>query len=440
MRIIILFTALCALGTVMAEETQLTFSAKNHNLDNNDNFSPDDTKLVYDTRGELGPGIGNSQTIEMVDLASGAETILYKPKNTILSPDESASAPGVGAVSFHPKEDKVIFIHGPFVEEIEARGYYRKPNRKGAIVPADGSMDLTWADARDTSTDGPTTPGAHRGGTHRHEWTLSGNRIGFTYDDVILTQYDRTVGYMEPNAKAPEGATHYFANLVSVVPKGTSKPGEIEKAFGDSWVGPQGEMRGFTGTVRQEDGSYEDCLFVIDLPLSVDITTADSGGPDRFPAPPEGVSIRRLTHTWAGGVIRGSHDGRWIAYLGKDANDVQQLFIIDAHGSDKSDDPALRPRQLTDLAEGVDIYFRWHPEGQYLCGVSEGGIFKVDLEDGKLSFLTPKADGEPRLNLVFSHDGKVLAYNRAMATTDTGVEAATNYDGTDFLQIFTLKP
>ena len=49
-------------------ETQITFSPYNHSLDNNDNFSPDNMWLVYDTRTNNG-GIRRGKTIEKVNLA-----------------------------------------------------------------------------------------------------------------------------------------------------------------------------------------------------------------------------------------------------------------------------------------------------------------------------------------------------------------------------------
>jgi len=48
-------------------ETQITFSPYNHSLDNNDNFSPDNMWLVYDTRTNNG-GIRRGKTIEKVNI------------------------------------------------------------------------------------------------------------------------------------------------------------------------------------------------------------------------------------------------------------------------------------------------------------------------------------------------------------------------------------
>jgi hypothetical protein len=132
---------------------------------------------------------------------------------------------------------------------------------------------------------------------------------------------------MEVNPGAPEPARCWFAVLVRPVPMGTSRPGEIEKAYGDSWVDPRGTMRAFIGKVRGDDGvSYEESLFVAEIPDDVDITTSDSGDAERYPSPPRGIQIRRITHAWAGGIVRGAPDGSRIAYLGKDEAGQQQVF------------------------------------------------------------------------------------------------------------------
>ena len=48
--------------------------SKNFDLDNNDNFSPDDKWLCYDTRTESG-GIGGCKSIEMVNIEIANEII-----------------------------------------------------------------------------------------------------------------------------------------------------------------------------------------------------------------------------------------------------------------------------------------------------------------------------------------------------------------------------
>nr|HQH53837.1 DUF3748 domain-containing protein [Candidatus Hydrogenedentota bacterium] len=93
----VIFLIGASLMPAHGQERQITTSAKNHNLDNNDNFSPDGRFLCYDTRGTVGSGIGNGQTIEMVEIATGKETILYRPEKTVIGEE---AAPGLGAVTF----------------------------------------------------------------------------------------------------------------------------------------------------------------------------------------------------------------------------------------------------------------------------------------------------------------------------------------------------
>jgi len=428
-----------------AGERQITFSPKNHCLDNNDNFSADGRFLCYDTRDIQEPPIGNCRTIEKVEIATGTETVLYQTTEFV-SGDKPY--PGVGAASYSPVEDKVIFIHGPVKEEVAARGPYAKNNRTGAEVAADGSGKLTWVDKRDIETARGTIPGAHRGGTHRHEYSRDGKRIGFTYDDFLLPQYDRTIAYMEKHPKAPEGATHYFALLVPVVPREQATPGGIVKAAGDSWVDPKGTLRAFIGTVRENDGSFQDSLFTVEIPETVDITTADSGSATRFPSPPKGLKMRRLTHAWANGVVRGSPTGDRIAYYGKAPDGTTQIFVIPANGSDTDPDPAKHPRQVTHLAtnDADDPNsvsgLRWHPSGEYLLGINNGGIFVVAVNPGKPLgapvFITPQLSEFGCRDLVIAPDGKTLAYSRLVS--GSGEKADGKRHSQIFIAEFTTTP
>ncbi len=445
---LLLLIAVCVMAVACgaAEVRQITFAPQNHDMDNNDNFSPDGRLLVYDTRETVGPGIDNGQSIEVVNVETGKSTVLYRPAASLTG---SRPAPGVGAASFSGATNDIAFIHGPPLEELDVRGPYGKPNRNGARVVADETVrpsgkvyPMWWLDKRDIATGRDTISGAHRGGTHRHEYTLDGRRIGFTYNDFLLPQYGRTVGYMEPHPKAPAPASHYFAVLVPVVPTGTAKPGEIEVAQGDSWIGREGLMRAFIGTIKEQDGSLQDSLFVIDLPLEVDITTADCGSNKRYPAPPKGVSIRRITHDWASGTVRGTIDGRRMLYCGKDSAGLKQLFVVPSNGSDQADDPALRPVQLTRLPQGVEHSWRWHPSGERVYCVSENAVVAIEAvpgpDFGKVIWLTEKT-GPPRKNVVLSPDGRLLAFNQPAPTRDAQGEVVRDYAGRDFLQIWLMK-
>lgn len=436
----------CAIGSMFmsihatAQERQITFTPQNHNLDNNDNFSPDQRFLCYDTRETIGPGINNSLSIEKVEIATGIESIVYKPEK-VLTGDKCA--PGVGAVSYHPIQNKVVFIHGPLVDEVPQRGYYDKPNRKGAEVDADGSQRLVWLDYRDVETTRDTTPGAHRGGTHRHEYTLDGKRVGFTYDDFLLKEYGRTIGYMELRPDSPGGATHYFCLLVKPAPLGKSKPGEIEVASGDSWIGKHGYMRAFIGKARAANGvDYEESLYVVDVPANIDITTAKAGNAAEYPTPPRGLRIRRLTQTTASGVARGTIEGDRIAYYANDENGKKQIFIIASDGSDQDADPGKRPVQATHQPDGVQGGLRWHPSGNSIAYHYNGAVAVTCVQPGprfgETKLLTPEDKDNPRNDLVWSQDGSLFAYSREVPSFDGDGKPVKTYAGKECQQIFVL--
>jgi hypothetical protein len=309
-------------------------------------------------------------------------------------------------------------------------------------VEADGSGKGVWLDLRDIETTRDTLPGAHRGGTHRHEYSIDGKRIGFTYDDFLLPQYDRTIGCMERNPKAPNGATHYFAILLPVAPKETAKPGEIEKAYADSWVGAKGLMRAFIGKVRNPDGvTYEESLFVVDVPADMDITTGDSGSAARFPSPPKGVRVRRLTHAWAGGTVRGTVDGRRIAYYGHASDGSTQVFTIASDGSDESPDPTKHPIQVTHLPKGAGPGLRWHPSGDWILCTSGNAVIAArttDRDFGKTVLLTSE-EGPARNELVVSPDGAMLAFTKPVPTLDANGKPVKTCTGADLSQIFLMN-
>lgn len=201
-------------------------------------------------------------------------------------------------------------------------------------------------------------------------------------------------------------------------------------------------MRAFIGKVREEDGSYMESLFVVDIPADVDVTTVDSGSADRYPTPPKGLRIRRLTHTAASGVVRGSVTGDRIAYYALDENGVKQVFIVPSDGSDRDADPAKRPVQATRLPEGSDAGLRWHPSGNSIISVSDGGIVATCVQAGpgfgRSVFVTPHGDGPPRFDPVFSPDGKRIAYNRTVPTVDENGKAVRTYNEKDFEQVFVV--
>ena len=412
-------------GTIMTEK-QISFTAKNHALDNNDNFSPDGKFLCYDTRGTVyKTNLANCKSIEKIEISTGEETILWEPESVT----GEEAAPGVAAVSWHPSENKVIFIHGPLLEEVEERGYYGIRNRTGVEVSADGLGTITKVDLRDVATQRPTIPGAQRGGTHRHEYTRNGIRIGFTYDDYIQQDINRTIGYMEASQYASDGYTHYFAVLLKPAEKGKSKAGEIEKAYGDSWVDYDGKMRAFVGDVRAENGiDYDTALFVAEIPDETDITSAFSGNNLEYPTPPKGIKIRRLTHSGkVDGIVRGSFDGKQIVYLNKDNNGIMQIAVIAADGSDISPDKSKHPVQLTNFDSDASAV-RWHPSNNWIFSIVNGNVAVTNVRQKKTIQLTD--DNKKRDELVVSPNGNTLAYTIVVSHKEAEKE---------FRQIFLLE-
>ena len=60
------------------------------------------------------------------------------------------------------------------------------------------------------------------------------------------------------------------------------------------------------------------------------------------------------------------------------------------------------------------------------------------LNFGKSVFLTAKDDGPVRKDLVWSPDGKWLAYDRPTPTLDKNGHRMKTYNGQDFNQIFLI--
>ncbi len=422
----IFLTGCSSSGENLWKVRQITFEKnKNHNLDNNRNFSPNDRWLCYDTRPFNG-SIADGQTIEKVNVQTGQEVILYQVAHYV-----KHKGPGVGAASYFPHKDSVIFIHGPDVQ----RGLvYQKTRRVGAIVPADGSGKRVWADARDVTF--PFTPGALRGGTHRHEpggphdeW------VGFTYNDLIMKRYGESIG--KDLDLRTVGVTHlghpvrvdadsagenrsgigFSVVVVKVVPN--PKPGtdQISHAAGDRWVGEKGYpkpdgtyqlARAFLGKLA----SGKEEVFIVDIPRDITQPGPDGpleGTPTTFPNPPKGTVQRRLTHTASGcaGNVSSNPQGTRLSFLSKDAKSRWQIFLISPLGG--------KMRQATFFRSGVQGEARWLPGGKAFVCVAHNRIYRVNADEnsphfGKTTALTGEFE-QPPSNLVAGHTGKIVAFN-----------------------------
>ena len=431
----ILILGSCASPEPYLKEIQVTSdNSKNHDMDNNDNVSPDGKWLVYDTRTSTG-GIGGCSSVERANIETGEIQVLFE------IPDNQDFGPGAGAASYHPTENKVIFIHG--LPDCTEKNPYQQWRRTGVIIN-DSQPDMPVnMDARDVTF--PYTPGALRGGTHRHEWSRDGNWVGYTYNDAIMKKLEdstgikwnlRTIGVSNQKHrvvidqdKAGENVngTWFSAVVVRVVPNPAPGSDEISNAASDSWVGsggykkPDGSMqvaRAFLGKICDKQGKAVDELFVVDIPDSINIPGEFGpleGTRNSFPMPPKGTVQRRLTYTsdskfpGCGGIVRSSFDGTRISYLGKDKNGVQQVFLISPSGGE--------PIQITEHYSDVQSGVRWSDDGKSIVYIWDNSIVICEISDRpfekRYRRLTARTAGSPS-NLVWSKDGKTIAFNRSV--------------------------
>ncbi|MEZ6072612.1 MAG: DUF3748 domain-containing protein [Pirellulales bacterium] len=427
-----------------ASERQLTFDPYNHDLDNNDCFSPDDRFLVYDTRA-IPDGIGANGRIEKVELATGEPTVLYETTG------QTADGPGVGAASYHPSENRVVFIHG--LTNCDASRPYAQWRRTGVMVDEADPGVPVFLDARDVTA--PFTPGALRGGTHCHEWSGDGHWIGFTYNDALLAEIEertgesvnlRTIG-VATDLGAPVAVDHdadgenndglwFTALVVKVVPHPQPGSDEVSRAFSDSWVGQNGYLRAdgtrqqraraFLGTTRDADGNELVELFVVDIPDRIDRPGDDGplgGTSTTMPGVVAGAQQRRLTRTvdWPNpGVateprhwVRSSPDGEHIGFLARDDAGVIQVFFASPRGGE--------PQQVTHHAADVQCGPRFNTSGTHICYVADNQLQLCDIRPGnrfgRSTPLTARTDAPPT-SPVWSHHERVIAVNRLVDGPD----------------------
>ena len=426
---------LLAASRIEADERQITKgAAHNHALDNNDNFSPDDKFLVYAISGP--GGLADARLVAKVEISTGKVTPLYRPENP------NQFGPGVMAAGFAHDRNEVIFIHGP-MNPTGPENKYEKHARVGVIANGDGAGTVKFLDARDIEA--PYTVGALRGGTHRHEFSGDGQWVGFTYNDAVMRAHGlktgknldlRTIGVTKLGQPVTVPKTPQFAErnegfsvvVVAVTPD--PKPGsdEISNAAGDSWVGQNGYVRAdggrqiaraFIGTTRDKNNQPLDELYIVDIPD--DITAPGPLGPlqgtdTNPPMPPAGTSQRRLTHTensahpGCQGIARSSAKGDQISFKMKDAKGQSQIFIIPTIGG--------TPKQATSIEGGVTSDSRFNPSGKVIACVAGNKILITNIDPGpqfgKTTVLNDHTSAP--FGLVWSHDGKTLAYNRNVET------------------------
>lgn len=401
---------------------QVTFSPRHHQLTNINTWTPDSQWLVFDVR-PSGASF-TSETVERVHIHSGATEVIWR----------SQQGAHVGVITVNPQlPERYVFIHGP--ENPDENWQYSFHHRRGVTVCGDQAANL---DA--LSITAPYFPGALRGGSHVHVWSPDGQYLSFTYNDHVLHERDpaldlRNVGVAVPFGPvnpplrhSREYAGSHWCTLVSrTTPEPQPGSDDINRAYEEGWVGSQGYLKpngerqryalAFIGDTRSAQGETVPELFIADLPDNEAAwkTPGDAplaGTPETMPAPPAGVSQKRLTHThqraWPGLVnqprhwVRASPDGENIAFLMRDNNGVVQVWLVSPNGGEC--------RQLTRLEHNVQSAINWHPTGKWLGFICERKIVMCSYPEGKIRELTAPQEEISGDAVVFSPDGQFIAW------------------------------
>ena len=397
----------------------LTVLSSGHTLHHNGVFSKDGHWIVYDGRND-DTKIGETSHIGIVNVLTGEEKIIYQTQN------QSIYGPGVGAVSFSPTENKVIFIHG--LSGAHAEKPYCMSRRTGVGVDLNDPHRPFFYDARDVSF--PYTPGSLRGGTHSHCWSGDGQLISFTYNDEVVDADLRSVGVMIPAAQqimvdSAQGNNPgmMFSSIVTdVVRYPASGSDQINKAFDECWVGKNGYTLSsgehipyaiaFQGNTLNQEGKQITEVFIVHIDSEKILTDLDAvGKPGERPRVPHGIQQKRITFTEKGlsdtrHWLRSCPDGKFIYALIKDQNDYNQLGQIEISSG--------KVTMLTSNDFSIDYPFNLNNSGNKVAYVAQNSIYLLDLGKGvSLQIVvedTGKIVGAPS----FSPSDHMLVFNQYM--------------------------
>ncbi|MFD1772204.1 DUF3748 domain-containing protein [Sphingobacterium suaedae] len=393
----------------------LTHTPHGHTLHHNRIFSKDGQWLVFDGRNEE-TKIGETSLIGMVHVRTGEERVLYTTDNP------SLFGPGVGAASFSPTQDRVVFIHG--LVDADETSPYAIGRRTGVAVDIEQPQQPIYLDARDVSI--PYTAGTLRGGTHGHCWSGDGRLLSFTYNDEQVEPDLRVVGVLVPSeadmsvdeVKGNQRGTMYAAIVSDVVADPRPGSDQIQKAFDECWVGEHGYIQAdgscvpyavaFQGNTVDKDGASVTEIFIVDI--DVEQIKADVGAVGRKgerPSVPHGIRQRRLTHS--GGFstlrywLRSSRDGQYIFALMKDVQLYNQIVRCDVLSGEVV--------FVTQLTSSISSPFNVDQEGVLFVFVVDNKIVVFDYLNDNYIYLTDEMHG-----LVgapsFSPDGTTVVFNQ----------------------------
>ena len=427
----------------MAKERQLTFGEYGHTLNRRQAISADGQWAVYDTRND-DSHIARTEAIEMVHLDSGEIVRLYQAATS------SLYGPGVGAVAFHPHEDRVVFIHG--LESCTERSPYSAARRFGAIVELASPGKYIHAEARVAHLEDGSRIGSFgllSGGTHAHSWSDDG-WLSFTYNDAWLERTARvdksirdlrSVGFMSPgivNLEGKDGESFGGSMQAFLAASLTNNPrhgsDDIEQALEECWIGKKGylDARGvhhpkalaFLGAVRNDRGEFVNEIFVSDIgdipPRLLESSRSQVLKPSELLTPAPHCQQRRLTRT-AGRKFPGvqglrnwlvsSPDGKSLFAPMRDDNSVVQLHRIDTANGNID--------QVTRWEQNMEGQIAINSAGTICSNICGQRVCLTHLSTGKTIFLTERNENALSGAVHFVGEHR-LAYNRVIQSGSQG--------------------
>lgn len=407
----------------------LTRSATGHTLHHNGIFSPDGKWVVFDGRND-DTKIGETSVIGLVNVSTGEEKIIYQTKNP------TVYGPGVGAASFSPVRDFVIFIHG--LPDADREKPYAMSRRTGVGINIHQPFRPVMMDARDITS--PYAAGSLRGGTHSHAWSSDGQVISFTYNDELVDPDLRVVGVMLPyapgvqvdDAPGNNNGTCYSAIVTEVVRNPVPGSDEISKAFDECWVNGYTDKAGkkipyaiaFQGNVLTTDGKVKTEIFIVDIdPAKIPESPEATGRKGERPRVPAGIKQRRLTFTENGisdtrHWLRSGRDGRHIYAMARDPKGRNQLLEVEVNSG--------KTEFISHHDFSIDYSFNLSHDGRKICFVALNKVYIFDLKKRESRCLTPSGEGGKVVGAPsFSPDDRLIVYN----------QYEKHSDGQEYLQI-----